>query len=73
MLAAEKARRLAREGYRTLLVCFNQRLATTFGRELADVPASGGLVNSPAMTRVRIHARRCSSLDIVIVSLIGGD
>ena len=29
MLAAEKARRLAREGYRTLLVCFNQRLATT--------------------------------------------
>ncbi len=27
MLAAAKARRLAREGYRTLLVCFNQRLA----------------------------------------------
>ncbi len=43
MLAAEKARRLAREGYRTLLVCFNQRLATTLMRELADAPAPGGL------------------------------
>jgi hypothetical protein len=32
MLAAEKAQRLAREGYRTLLVCFNQPLA----RFLAD-------------------------------------
>ena len=28
MIAAERARRLAAEGYRTLLVCFNQRLAT---------------------------------------------
>jgi Nuclease-related domain/AAA domain len=43
MLAAEKARRLAREGYRTLLVCFNQRLATTVMRDLADAPAPGGL------------------------------
>jgi len=43
MLAAEKARRLAREGYRTLLVCFNQRLATTLLRELADTEAPGGL------------------------------
>jgi hypothetical protein len=43
MLAAEKARRLAREGYRTLLVCFNQRLASTLMRELADAPAPGGL------------------------------
>jgi hypothetical protein len=43
MLAAEKARRLAREGYRTLLVCFNQRLATTLRRELAGTVASGGL------------------------------
>jgi hypothetical protein len=32
LLAAEKARRLAREGFRTLLVCFNQPLA----RELLD-------------------------------------
>jgi hypothetical protein len=32
LLAAEKARRLAHEGYRTLLVCFNQPLA----RELLD-------------------------------------
>ena len=36
MLAAEKAKRLAAEGYRTLLVCFNQRLATSFQRDLAD-------------------------------------
>ncbi len=43
VLAAEKARRLAREGYRTLLVCFNQRLATTLLRELADTEAPGGL------------------------------
>jgi hypothetical protein len=43
MLAAEKARRLAREGYRTLLVCFNQRLATTLLRELATTVAPGGL------------------------------
>ena len=39
MLAAEKARRLAREGYRTLLVCFNQRLATSLIRELEEAPA----------------------------------
>lgn len=48
MLAAEKARRLAAEGYRTLLVCFNQPLATALGRELADAAdaaanAGGGL------------------------------
>jgi hypothetical protein len=43
MLAVEKARRLAREGYRTLLVCFNQRLATTLLRELATTVAPGGL------------------------------
>ena len=43
MLAAEKARRLAAEGYRTLLVCFNQRLATTLQRDLADAKAPAGL------------------------------
>ncbi len=43
MLAAEKARRLAREGYRTLLVCFNQRLATTLLRELGSTEARGEL------------------------------
>ncbi len=36
MLAAEKARRLAAEGYRTLLLCYNQPLATATGRDLAD-------------------------------------
>ncbi len=44
MLAAERARRLAAEGYRTLLVCFNQRLATTMQRDLADARAPAGLV-----------------------------
>jgi hypothetical protein len=43
MLAAEKARRLAREGYRTLLVCFNQRLATSLIHELEEAPAPAGL------------------------------
>lgn len=43
MLAAEKARRLAREGYRTLLVCFNQRLATTLLHDLEDTVADGRL------------------------------
>ncbi len=43
MLAAERARRLAAEGYRTLLVCFNQRLATTVRRDLAGAKAPAGL------------------------------
>ena len=43
MLAAEKARRLASEGYRTLLVCFNQRLATTMQRDLASAKRPAGL------------------------------
>ena len=44
MIAAERARRLAAEGYRTLLVCFNQRLATTMQRDLEDATAPAGLV-----------------------------
>jgi hypothetical protein len=44
MLAAERARRLAAEGYRTLLVCFNQRLATTMQRDLEDAKAPAGLM-----------------------------
>jgi hypothetical protein len=43
MLAAEKARRLATEGFRTLLVCFNQPLARMLADELAGSPAPGGL------------------------------
>jgi hypothetical protein len=43
MLAAEKARRLAREGYRTLFLCFNQRLATSLIRELEEAPAPTNL------------------------------
>jgi hypothetical protein len=44
MIAVEKARRFAAEGYRTLLVCFNQRLASELDRELRGTPASGGLL-----------------------------
>ncbi len=44
ILAIEKARRLARDGFRTLLVCFNQPLATAVLREVegttADDPAT---------------------------------
>ena len=43
MLAAERAKRLAAEGFRTLLVCFNQRLATTMQRDLEDAQAPAGL------------------------------
>jgi superfamily I DNA/RNA helicase len=46
MLAREKARRLAREGFRTLLVCFNQPLARTLADDLAGEPAPGGLTVS---------------------------
>ncbi len=42
MLAAEKARRLAAEGYRTLLACYNQPLATALGRELAGPADAAG-------------------------------
>jgi hypothetical protein len=42
MLAAEKARRLAREGYETLLVCFNQPLARLLHEETAEVAAATG-------------------------------
>lgn len=43
MLAHEKARRLAAEGFRTLLVCFNQPLARMLADDLAGSPAPGGL------------------------------
>ena len=62
MLAAEKARRLAREGYRTLLVCFNQRLATSLIRELAEAhaPAPGAL--GPTGLDVTTFHRLCERL-----------
>jgi hypothetical protein len=41
MIAAAKARRLAREGFRTLLVCFNQRLATDLRHDLGDAVPGG--------------------------------
>lgn len=43
MLAAEKARRLAKDGFRTLLVYFNQPLARELASQLADAPAPGCL------------------------------
>ena len=42
LLAAEKARRLAREGYTTLLVCFNAPLARAMGEATAEVAAETG-------------------------------
>lgn len=42
MLAAEKARRLAREGFSTLLVCFNAPLARMLAEATADVAAETG-------------------------------
>ncbi len=43
MLALEKARRLAAEGFQTLLVCFNQPLARMLAEEVvAGAPALGG-------------------------------
>ena len=62
MLAAEKARLLAREGYRTLLVCFNQRLATSLIRELAEAhaPAPGAL--GPTGLDVTTFHRLCERL-----------
>jgi len=55
ILAAEKARRLAREGYRTLFVCFNQRLATRLIHELEDAPG-------PARLEVTTFHRLCERL-----------
>ncbi len=42
MLAAEKARRLAREGFTTLLVCFNAPLARMLAEETAETARSTG-------------------------------
>ena len=36
LVAVERARRLARDGFRTLFVCFNQPLATAVGREIDE-------------------------------------
>jgi hypothetical protein len=62
MLAAEKARLLAREGYRTLLVCFNQRLATSLIRELEDAPAPAPGALGPTGLDVTTFHRLCERL-----------
>jgi hypothetical protein len=62
MLAAEKARRLAREGYRTLLICFNQRLATSLIHELADAPAPAPAALGPTGLDVTTFHRLCERL-----------
>ena len=46
LLAAEKARRLAKEGFRTLLVCFNAPLAAMLGEEVEAVAESTGLLET---------------------------
>ena len=45
MLAAAKAERLAREGFRTLLVCFNSPLARMLTDETADTERATGLLD----------------------------
>jgi hypothetical protein len=45
MLAAEKARRLAKDGFRTLLVCFNAPLSAMLAEEVADVARDTGLLD----------------------------
>ena len=45
MLAAEKATRLAREGFRTLLVCFNSPLARMLTEETAEAARSTGFLD----------------------------
>jgi hypothetical protein len=52
---AARARDLATQGYRTLVVCFNQRLAASLQADLADVKAPGGL-------EVRTFHRLCEVL-----------
>ncbi len=42
MLAAEKARRLAREGFETLLICFNSPLSAMLGDAVDDVSRETG-------------------------------
>ena len=42
LLAADKARQLARDGYRTLLVCFNQPLATWLAGPGSPAGTAGG-------------------------------
>ena len=45
LLAAEKARRLAREGFNTLLVCFNAPLARVLADELEETARDTGLLD----------------------------
>src|SRR5450756_1865712 len=45
ILAAEKARRLAKEGFRTLLVCFNSALAGMLAVAVEDVARDTGLLD----------------------------
>lgn len=62
ILAAEMARRFARQGFRTLLVCFNQPLTRLFAEELADTPAPGGLVVSTFHGLCERFGRQAGSL-----------
>jgi hypothetical protein len=56
LLAAEKARRLAGEGYRTLLVCFNAPLARMLSDELESTMRDTGLLD------VRTFHQLCADL-----------
>ena len=56
MLAAEKAKQLAKQGFRTLLVCFNQPLARLLLDESAQVAAQTGYLE------VRTFHQLCEDL-----------
>ena len=62
MLAAEKAGRLAREGYRTLFLCFNQRLATSLIHEMDDVHAPAPAALGQTGLDVTTFHRLCERL-----------
>jgi hypothetical protein len=51
LVAVEKARQLASEGYKTLFVCFNQPLA----RAVADDPALAPLITAGMLTVTTFH------------------
>ncbi len=60
ILALEKARRLAREGFRTLVVCFNQPLATAMLRDVEEMTA-GDPATAERLTVSTFH-RLCETL-----------
>lgn len=55
MLAAEKARRLAREGFRTLLICFNAPLARMLAEVTSDTGDATGATTTTLLDVTTFH------------------